>query len=119
MHYDSFRLSARCYVVFNLGLLPPKPELKDLMNLQISDWNRLGLALKLNPHDLNIIEKDDHGNTRKQTLKMFELWLRTQPNVSYEQLINALREIGDETVASSLSMENGKHIASGHALSIS
>ena len=98
-----------------LGLLPPKPESKDLMHLQICDWNRLGLALKLNPYDLNIIEQDYRGDTRKQTLKMFEHWLKMQPNASYEQLIKALREVGDETVASSLSIKYGKYITSNYA----
>ena len=108
MHYDPFRLSARCDVVSNSGMLPPRPESKDLINLQIHDWNRLGLALKLDPYELYIIEKDYQGDTRKQTLKMFEHWLKTQPNGSYEQLIKALHEVGDERVASSLCMEYGK-----------
>ena len=111
-HYDSLRLSA---VVSNLGLLPPKPDLKDLMHLQVSDWNRLGLALKLVPYDLNIIEQDFRGDTRKQSLKMFELWLKVQPDASYEQLIKALREVGDETVASSLSIKYGKYITVDYA----
>ena len=85
------------------------------MHLQIRDWNRLGLALKLDPYELNIIEKDYQGDTRKQTLKMFEHWLKTQPNASYEQLIKALHEVGDETVASSLSMKYGKYMTSNYA----
>ena len=89
------------------------------MHLQVSDWNRLGLALKLNSYDLNIIEKDFRGDTRTQTLKMFEHWLKTQPDASYEQLIKALREVGDETVASSLCKMYGKHVASGYASYIS
>ena len=80
------------------------------MHLRVSDWNRLGLALKLDSYELNIIEQDFHGNTRKQTLKMFELWLKTQPDASYEQLIKALHEVGDGTVASSLSIKYGKYI---------
>ena len=80
------------------------------MHLQVSDWNRLGLALKLNSYDLNIIEKDNPGDTRKQSLKMFDLWLKTQPDASYEQLIKALREVGNETVASSLYMKYGKYV---------
>ena len=80
------------------------------MHLQVSDWNRLGLALKLNSYDLNIIEKDNPGDTRKQSLKMFDLWLKTQPDASYEQLIKALREVGNETVANSLYMKYGKYV---------
>ena len=80
------------------------------MLLQVGDWKRLGLALKLNSFNLNIIEKDNRGDTRQQTLEMFELWLKTQPDASYEQLIKALHEVGAETVASSLSIKYGKYI---------
>ena len=79
------------------------------MHLQVSDWHRLGLALGLKFDDLNIIEKDFRGDTRKQTCKMFELWLRTQPDASYEQLIKALHEVGDKTVANSLCNKYGKY----------
>ena len=86
------------------------PELKDLMHLQVSDWNRLGLALNLDSYDLDIIEKDHRGDTRQQTLKMFEHWLKTQPNASYEQLIQSLYEVGDTTVANSLCKKYGKWV---------
>ena len=79
------------------------------MNLQVSDWYRLGLALKLDSYELDIIEKDFQKDTRKQTCKMFELWLRTQPNASYEQLIKALHEVGDEKLANSLCKKCGKY----------
>ena len=85
------------------------------MHLRVSDWNRLGLALKLDSYELNIIEQDFRGNTRKQTLKMFELWLKTQTDASYEQLIKALHEVGDETVASSLCIKYGKYITFDYA----
>lgn len=84
------------------------PELNDLMHLQVSDWKRLGLALKLNSHELGIIEKDHQGDTKTQTLKMFEHWLKTQPDASYEQLIKSLCEIGDKTIANSLCNKYGK-----------
>ena len=82
------------------------------MNLRVSDWNRLGLALELDSYDLNIIEQDYQGDRRKQTCRMFEHWLKTQPDASYEQLIKALHEVGDETVASFLCKKYGKRIAS-------
>ena len=113
MYGKSYDSVLTCY--FHSGLLAPNPELKDLMHLQVSDWKRLGLALKLNSFNLNIIEKDNKGDTREQTLKMFELWLKTQPDASYEQLIKALHEVGDETVASSLYMKYGKYITIDYA----
>ena len=78
------------------------------MQLQVSEWYRLGFALSLNSYDLNIIEKDCLGDTKSQICKMFQLWLRSQPDASYEQLIKALHEVGEETVASSLCKEYGK-----------
>ena len=78
------------------------------MHLQVSNWYSLGLALNLKSDDLNIIEEDNQRDTRKQRHKMFERWLKTQPDASYEQLIKALCEVGDETVANSLRNEYGK-----------
>ena len=92
----------------HLGLPPPAPDLRDLMNLRVSDWNRLGLALELDFYDLDIIEKDNQGDRKRQALKMFQLWLNSKPDASYEQLIKALREVGDEAVASSLCTKYGK-----------
>ena len=79
------------------------------MHLRVSDWYRLGLALNLMSDDLDMIEKDHQGNTRKQTYKMFDFWLRTQPNASYDQLIKALREVGDISVANFLCKKYGKY----------
>ena len=92
-----------------LGSQFPKPELNDLMHLQVSDWYRLGLELQFKSYDLYIIKKDHPNNTKSQTCEMFKIWLRTQPDASYEQLIKALREVGDETVAISLCKEYGKY----------
>ena len=92
----------------HLGPPPPAPELKDLMHLRVSDWNRLGLELELDFYDLDIIEKDNHGDRKRQALKMFQLWLNSKPDASYEQLIKTLREVGDEAVASSLCTKYGK-----------
>lgn len=78
------------------------------MYLQVSDWNKLGLALELDYYDLEIIEKDNQGDRRKQALKMFQHWLNSKPDASYEQLIKALREVGDAAVASSLCKKYGK-----------
>ena len=92
-----------------LGSTPTNPELKDLMHLHVSDWYRLGMELNLMSDDLDIIEDDFRGDTRKQTCKMFKLWLRTQPNASYEQLIEALNKVGCEKVANSLCKKYGEY----------
>ena len=92
-----------------LGSQLPNLELKDLMHLHISNWYRLGLALGLNSYKLDIFKRDHQGDTESQICKMFDHWLRTQPDASYEQLIKALRAVGDETVANSLCKEYGKY----------
>ena len=79
------------------------------MFLRVGDWYRLGLTLNLESDDLDIIEEDHRGEKRKQTRKMFQLWLGTQPDPSYEQLIKALRKVGDERVANSLCNKYGKY----------
>jgi len=84
------------------GPPPTAPVLRDLMHLQVNDWYRLGLALNLDSYDLDIIRKDYHGNTKAQTLQMFQLWLTRQPQASYKQLIQALHEVGDERVVTFL-----------------
>ena len=92
-----------------LGLPPPKPELKDLMHLQVTDWYRLGLELCLSSYNLDIIKRDHPGDTKSQTCKMFDLWLRTQPDTSHEHLIKSLCEVGDQRVADFLCNKYGKY----------
>ena len=78
------------------------------MHLQVSDWYRLGLALNLDSYDLGIIE-ENYRDRRRQTWKMFDLWLTQQADASYEQLIEALHEVGDERVANSLCKKYGEY----------
>ena len=79
------------------------------MHLQVSDWYMLGLELQFKSYDLDIIEKDHPNNAKSQTCEMFKIWLRTQPDASYEQLIKALHKIGYETIAISLCKKYGKY----------
>lgn len=79
------------------------------MHLQVSDWNRLGLALDLESYDLDIIGKDHRGDTRTQTLKMFQLWLKKQPDASYEQLIKALNDAVDSAWSDTVYSPNFLH----------
>ena len=80
------------------------------MHLQVNDWYRLGLALNLDSYDLDIIRKDNQGDAKAQTLKMFQLWLTRQPQASYKQLIQALHEVGDERVVTFLCGNYGEYV---------
>ena len=42
---------------------------------------------------------------------MFEAWLRTSPNPSYQQLVEALLEVGEITEADRLCKKYGKTMA--------
>jgi len=77
----------------------------------VSNWYRVGLALDLESYDLDIIGKDNQGDTKIQTLncKMFQLWLTRQPQALYKQLIQALHEVGDEKVVTFLCRKYGEY----------
>eukprot|EP00731_Ephydatia_muelleri_P036947 Em0360g5a len=83
------------------------PELKDLQNLEISDWFGLGLKLGLSEGDLEVIRDDFHQNTKAQKREMFSRWLRTSATPSYKELIKALKQEGDISVADALEKKFG------------
>ena len=79
------------------------------MHLQVTDWYSLGLTLELDSYDLDTIEENYRADKRKQTQNMFQLWLKKQPDASYEQLIKALHEVGDKSIANFLCKKYGKY----------
>jgi len=85
----------------------PEPKLKDLVTLKISDWYDVGLQLNLDEHALDCIEKSDPG-FRTQKRKMFTLWLRFDPNPSYQTLAKALFTVGENKIATEICAKYGK-----------
>ena len=75
----------------------------------ISDWQSLGLALGLLYPTLKKIEKEQHGMIDKCEREMLAAWLQQQYNVhqhgvpSWSTLQTALRNIGEDEVASKIS----------------
>ena len=57
-------------------------------------WHDLGTELLdfKDVRKLDTIEADHPSNHDKCCVKMFKLWLRTQPTASWNQLIEALRQ---------------------------
>ena len=88
------------YAMFPIN--PDIPELKDLQNLEISDWFGLGLQLGLREDNLKVIRDDFRQNTKAQRREMFSFWLRTSAKPSYKELIKALKQEGDIAVAGEL-----------------
>uniref|UniRef100_A0A1X7SRT1 Death domain-containing protein n=1 Tax=Amphimedon queenslandica TaxID=400682 RepID=A0A1X7SRT1_AMPQE len=99
-------------------LLQPRPldphyliEVVDLLRRQGYsgvDYHKLGLSLGLSPDTLDDIEKKDKGNARLCLIECLRAWLEQKDNVkskgvpTYETLIQALREIGQNDVADGL-----------------
>ena len=83
-------------------LLEEKPALDELCeHIRIgSKWYQFGILLKLDSKKLDDICKQSDDSTYK-TLKMFELWLDTNPHSTRRQVIDTLKKevIEEITVA--------------------
>lgn len=94
-------LLAGSHASYHPQVQAPEPETKDLQHLPIKDWYALGLELGLKDFDLEVI-RNDEGGMQGRIRKMFQAWLSQFPNASYQQLVNALCKIKENTVASDL-----------------
>ena len=83
-------------------LLEEKPTLDELCeHIRIGDkWYQFGILLKLDFKKLNDIHRRPDDSTYN-TLKMFQLWLNTNPHATRRQIIDALRKevIEENTIA--------------------
>ena len=79
-----------------------KPQLRDLISdVQTTEWYHLGLQLNLDNFKLDQIQVDARRNQEHLTL-MFEAWLRVSENPSWQDVIRALKAIGERRVAAEL-----------------
>ena len=85
--------------------IPTMKLLNKHVNRVISPcWRDLGLQLleeKYTPH-LNIIEINNPKNVEVCCKKMFEHWLAVDEGACWNKLINALKEIGQNTLAANV-----------------
>ena len=83
-------------------LLQEKPTLDELCEHNVigTKWYQLGIQLKLDVTQLDVIDKETSDVTRKIS-KMFQLWLSTNPLATRRQVLEALRKrvIGEGNVA--------------------
>ena len=86
------------------------PLLKDLVLVQVAEWYDLGLQLGVEDEELDVIKKNNPGNLRACKREMFRKWLRITANPSYQQLVEALKAVGDVKEADQLSKKYGKEI---------
>ena len=77
-------------------------DVKNLLTAckNVSDWKQLGIQLGLTMTQLENIERTYHIQG-VDILKshMFDVWLKNSPRASWTDLANALRAIGNNTVA--------------------
>ena len=84
-----FILSAKMSVITYLN---QKPVIIDLCNyVRTNRWYELGMQLDIDTVCLNDIQ-DANSSVEKRRAKMFEEWLRVNPEASVSQLIAALRK---------------------------
>ena len=88
----------------------PKPDLKDLVVLPISDWFSLGDQLNIAPEKLLVIRNNIHHDPPTCKKKMFQCWLDSTSQASYHQLVVALRNTGDDSLAENLHIKYGKNL---------
>ena len=75
-------------------------EIKEAAWKARSDWFSIGLALRLPPPDLDVIEKDQRDTDDKFS-KMIRKWLCTGKNCTWEALCKALeaQSVGKANIA--------------------
>ena len=89
------------------NLVPSPTEIA--LNLQrlaselasVIDWFSLGLNLGLQKHELTKIERDYQGNDRRR-VEMLDLWLQRTPNATWEDVVRALQQMGENVVAENI-----------------
>ena len=85
-----------------------RPSLKDLHDHVVSQvahkWKDLGVQLLRSDqqNELNIVEADHRCNSRECCKRVFEIWLNTTADATWDQLIAAIRGVGLNNFASEL-----------------
>ena len=92
----------------NVALVPASPtdSVLNLNNLSselaaVIDWFSLGINLGLQKHELTKIERDYQGNDRRR-VEMLYLWLQRTPNATWEDVVRALQQMGENAVAENI-----------------
>ena len=67
----------------------------------VSDWYQLGIILGILPARLRKIEENYRGNDRRKT-ETLDTWLQQTPNASWSDVVSALQQMGENTVAESV-----------------
>ena len=67
----------------------------------VINWFLLGINLGLPQHELTKIERDYQRNDRRR-VEMLNLWLQRTPNGTWEDVVRALQQMGENRVAENI-----------------
>ena len=65
----------------------------------VSDWHSLGIYLDLKIHQLDIIEKNHHGDIERCRTEMLIAWLNSITTPTWEAIVEALGQMEQGRVA--------------------
>ena len=69
----------------------------------VNNWYQLGINLDLETHNLDNIQQNyAPQEIDRQRLEMLDLWLRRKLNDTWEDVVSALQEMGEDGVAESI-----------------
>ena len=84
-----------------------RPKISELATVPIqpAQWYTLGLALGLEEDVLNRIEVEQSHKSVKCKRVMFRIWLESNPTASWNNLLKALVQIGEQETAEKVRKE--------------
>ena len=69
----------------------------------MTEWYVFGTLLRISPSDLDIIKASyPHEGVQYWKIKMFRLWLRSDPNASWKDVVRALEKAKHLSLAARL-----------------
>ena len=84
----------------NSETTPAVVQLADLIeHVTTPRWYDLGLALGVDDSKLQVIEQDTRGDGQTGLRRMFQKWLSSCKQPSWDNVIQALRKIGENRLA--------------------
>ena len=103
-HSQEIQMNTNPHKELNESTEKPVPLLtvKELMIevSNVSDWHALGIQLDLKMSQLKDIDVTHHKEGLKRIkAEMFDAWLKSSPSASWNDLIKALKAIGEDKVA--------------------
>ena len=91
------------------SLVPsPADNVLNLKNLStelvtVINWFLLGINLGLPKHELSKIQQNyAHQGNDQQRVEMLYLWLQRTPNATWEDVVRALQQMGENVVAENI-----------------